>query len=112
LKQLNERGVGVVVEVKRTTKSFTAWPRSSTLAISLMLCMLSCGHPISMVLIPQWELRMGPMVDPQGLSLRTKNSYNSKFVVNKFLMYTMFGYAYLDGHLMSLSKLLEKESGD
>jgi len=55
---------------------------------------------------------MGPMVDPQGLSLRTKNSYNSKFVVNKFLMYTMFGYAYLDGHLMSLSKLLEKESGD
>lgn len=42
--------------------------------ISLMECMESCGAPISSTGIPRRAARMGPMVVPHGLSLRTITS--------------------------------------
>jgi len=38
---------------------------------SRMECMASCGTPMSTVLTPRPEARMGPMVDPQAMSERT-----------------------------------------
>lgn len=42
--------------------------------ISLMECMESCGAPMSTTGTPRRAARMGPMVVPQGLSLRTITS--------------------------------------
>lgn len=53
--------------------------------ISLMECMESCGAPMSTTGIPRRADRMGPMVVPQGLSLRTITSCRGRSV--------MFGYA-------------------
>lgn len=46
--------------------------------ISLIECIESCGAPISSTGMPRREARMGPMVVPQGLSLRTITSCRRK----------------------------------
>ena len=48
---------------------------SSTPHISLIECMDSWGAPTSTVRQPKFAARMGPMVLPQAMSLRTQNSW-------------------------------------
>jgi len=48
--------------------------KSSTPIISRTECIESCGSPTSTARIPVAAEMIGPMVDPQGQSLRTTNS--------------------------------------
>ena len=43
--------------------------------VSLMECILSEGMPRSTVLIPTLADTIGPIVEPQGVSFLTTNSY-------------------------------------
>lgn len=57
-------------------KRVMLWSTPEVQHISRMECMASCGQPISSTRSPKREARMGPMVVPQGVSLRTMNSCN------------------------------------
>ena len=48
---------------------------SSTPHISRIECIDSCGAPTSTVRQPRLEARIGPMVEPHAMSLRTLNSW-------------------------------------
>lgn len=75
------REVAVGVTLKRAVLCSTLEVQH----ISLMECMESCGAPMSTTGIPRRADRMGPMVVPQGLSLRTITSWRGCSV--------MFSYA-------------------
>ncbi|GAY51038.1 hypothetical protein CUMW_131210 [Citrus unshiu] len=47
---------------------------SSTAHISLILCIDNCGAPTSTVRMPTPLAKMGPIVEPQAMSLRTTKS--------------------------------------
>lgn len=57
-----------------TLKRVMLWSTPEVQHISRMECMASCGQPMSSTRSPRREARMGPMVVPQGVSLRTMNS--------------------------------------
>ena len=48
--------------------------------IFLMECMLSWAGPMSTVRTPRFADIIGPMVDPQALSLRTTTSYTTTII--------------------------------
>mmetsp|Transcript_16508 Transcript_16508/g.24990 ORF Transcript_16508/g.24990 Transcript_16508/m.24990 type:complete len:88 (-) Transcript_16508:654-917(-) len=50
------------------------WVKSFTPIVSLILCIESCGHPISIALMPVAVEITGPMVLPQPQSFLTTNS--------------------------------------
>ena len=60
--------------LKKARKWRYEWSMSSTPHISRMECMESCAAPTSTVLHPRFAARMGPIVLPQAMSLRTLKS--------------------------------------
>ena len=60
--------------MKKDSYKAMHWATLELHPISLMECMDNCGHPMSMVAIPRRADMMGPMVVPQGESLRTTKS--------------------------------------
>lgn len=51
----------------------------TTHPVSLMLCMLSCAFPISIVLAPNAALSTGPIVLPHEESFLTTNNCSGTF---------------------------------
>lgn len=60
--------------LKKERKTDNPYVKSAMPIVSRMLCIDSCGIPKSTVLMPVFELIIGPMVVPQGQSDLTTNS--------------------------------------
>lgn len=68
-----------------TLNRLVDWSTPEVQHISLMECMASWGAPMSSTGIPRREDRMGPMVVPQGLSLRTITSWGHRNRVRRVM---------------------------
>lgn len=81
---------------KKNLKCSYEYLTSSTAHISLMLCIDNCGAPTSTVLIPTPLAKMGPMVEPQAMSLRTtKSCIERSFSFRIIYIYIYYMCAYV-----------------
>ena len=75
--------------------------------VSLMECILSEGMPRSTVLIPTLADTIGPIVEPQGVSFLTTNSYKE----NQRHDLCPTNCPYLDGSPRSASNFPQEKAG-